>query len=357
MFDGNSEENIHLMIDLHNDVNDDALTLIAKYYLKEVGVKKTQIKEISQKEITFILETSQEEKIKRVEFPESPKNSAEVSNFFYACLSQARSNAPEGYPLSRLEKLIKKTLDLDTYITMVKSKKEISSNIIEITFTGGLENLPDLQNDAFMYLIIHNDLNHKYPNKFSMRDFRELNTKENNPYSGAYYTIRSIRENEIDIWFVLHHNPGPLAVWAEKTVEKSEIAMWGPRTSFSPPNGTKSYLFIADETAQPAALASIENLRDKEKYICLFETQNESTKFKYDDPQNRIEWIFREDIAAGEGTKLLKRVESLSMDPTNLYVFCAGEAKQISIIRKTLKKNLSLKADQMSFTGYWRKTG
>ena len=208
-----------------------------------------------------------------------------------------------------------------------------------------------------MYLIIHNDLGHKYPNKFSMRDFRELNTKENNPYSGAYYTIRSIRENEIDIWFVLHHNPGPLAVWAEKAVEKSEVAMWGPRTSFSPPSGTKSYLFIADETAQPAVLASIENLRDKEKYICLFETQNESTKFKYDDPQNRIEWIFREDIAAGEGTKLLKRVENLSMDPKNLYVFCAGEAKQISIIRKTLKKNLSLNADQMSFTGYWRRTG
>tara|TARA_B100000989_G_scaffold286764_1_gene255742 strand:- start:319 stop:1392 length:1074 start_codon:yes stop_codon:yes gene_type:complete len=357
MFDKNNKENIHLMIDLHNDMNEDALILIAKYYLKEVDVKKTQIKDISQKEITLMLETSKEEKIKRVEFPEKPKNSIEVSNFFYACLSHARSNAPEGYPLSHLENLIKKTLNLDTYITRVKSKREISSNIIEITFEGGLENLPDLQNDSFMYLIIHNDLNHKYPNEFTMRNFRELNTKDNNPYSGAYYTIRSFRENEIDIWFVLHNNPGPLAVWAEEAVERSEVAMWGPRTSFSPPSDTKSYLFIADETAQPAVLASIENLKDKEKYICLFETQNESTKFEYDDPQNRIEWIFRENIAAGEGTKLLERIEDLSVDPKNLYIFCAGEAKQISIIRKTLKKNLSLNADQMSFTGYWRRTG
>ena len=47
MFDENSEENIHLMIDLHNDVNDDALRLIAIYYLKEVGVKKTLKKNLS----------------------------------------------------------------------------------------------------------------------------------------------------------------------------------------------------------------------------------------------------------------------------------------------------------------------
>ena len=39
-----------------------------------------------------------------------------------------------------------------------------------------------------------------------------------------------------------------------------------------------------------------------------------------------------------------------------LLVFGAGEAKQISSIRKILKQKFDLKADQMSFTGYWKRT-
>ena len=356
MFDKNSQENIELMVDLHNDVNDDALLLIAKHYLSESEVEKTQIKGVSQKEITLVLSKGENEKIKNIQFPQKVKDSIEVSNFFYACLSEARAKAPADYPKTRLEKLIEKTLNLDTYITKVKDKKEISSNIIEITFENGIESLPNLKNDAFMYFIIHKDINHKYPQGFSMKDFRELNAAGNSPYSAAYYTIRSFRENEIDVWFVLHDHPGPLAIWAEEAKVNSEVAIWGPRTTFTPPSNTNSYLFIADETAQPAALASIENLRNDEKYICLFETQNESTRFEYEDLGNDIEWIYRDEQQAGEGTKLQERVNELSIDSENLYVFGAGEAKQISSIRKTLKRNLNLTVDQMSFTGYWRKT-
>ena len=356
MFDKNSQENIQLMIDLHNDVNEDALLLITHYYLKEVKAKKTEIKYISPELISLIIETDEEKKIQQIEFPEKVKDSVEVSNFFYSCLSKARANAPEDYPKTRLEKLIEKTLNLDTYITRVKNKKEISSNIIEITFKGGLQNLPNLKNDAFMYFIVNSDIDHKYPEGFSLNDFRAMNTKDENPYSAAYYTIRSIRENEIDVWFVLHDHPGPLAIWAEAAKENCEVAIWGPRTTFTPPLGTNNYIFIADETAQPAALASIENLNKEESFVCLFETQNETTKFEYDDPEHRIEWIYRNDQPAGEGTELLERIKQLDVNSEKLYVFGAGEARQISTIRKTLKKNLNLKVDQMSFTGYWRKT-
>ena len=356
MFDKSSQENIELMIDLHNDINEDALLLIAKHYLNESKIEKTQIKEISQKEITLVLSSGENEKIKSIEFPEKVKDSVEVSNFFYVCLSEARTKAPVDYPKTRLEKLIEKTLNLDTYITKVKDKKDISSNIIEITFEHGMESLPDLKNDAFMYFMVHRDIDHSYPKDFSMQNFRQMNAEGNSPYSAAYYTIRSFRENEIDVWFVLHDHPGPLAIWAEEVKVNSEVAIWGPRTTFTPPSNTNNYLFIADETAQPAVLASIENLKNQEKYICLFETQNESTRFEYDDPENNIEWIFRDNQQAGEGTKLQERINELSIEPENLYVFGAGEAKQISNIRKTLKRNLNLTVDQMSFTGYWRKT-
>jgi NADPH-dependent ferric siderophore reductase len=207
-----------------------------------------------------------------------------------------------------------------------------------------------------MYFIIHKNIDHKYPENFVMQDFRELNAKKDNPYSAAYYTIRSFKDNEIDVWFVLHDHPGPLADWAEKVTEESEVAIWGPRTTFTPPEGTDNFLFIADETAQPAVLASIENSENKGIYRCIFETQDKSSQFEFDDPNNYIEWIYRNNEPAGEGSELTKRIEELEIKTDNLYVFGAGEAKQISSIRKILKQKFDLKADQMSFTGYWKRT-
>ncbi len=43
MFDKNSLEAIELMVDLHNDVNDDALKLISEYYLDITNPIETKI--------------------------------------------------------------------------------------------------------------------------------------------------------------------------------------------------------------------------------------------------------------------------------------------------------------------------
>ena len=356
MFDKDNQEAIELMVDLHNDVNDDALKLISEYYLDITNPIGTKITDISEKEISLVINVSDKKIDRVIQFPQEAKDSNEVSTFFYTFLNQARNKAPKNYPKTRIENLIEKTLNLKTYITKVTGKRTISSNILEITFEGGLEDLPDLGNDAFVYFIVHREIGHNYPEGFTMQNFRDLGNTEKNPYSAAYYTIRNFRENAIDVWFVLHDHPGPLAVWSEKVVEGCEVAFWGPRTTFTPPKKTKEYLFIADETAQPAVLASIENLANKENYKCFFETQDETTRFNYDDDRNKIDWIYRKKQAAGEGTELIKKIENLEIDTSALYVFGAGEAKQISAIRKIFKNKYGLKSDQMSFTGYWRKT-
>ena len=355
MFDKDNLEALELLIDTYNDTDQDTLILISKHYLKLNRVISSKIDKISEKEISLFISLEDKEIHKEIKFPKTADDANAVSTFLYSYLSEARINAPEDYPKTRLEKLIENTLNLETYITQVKTKKIISSNIIEITFEGGLENLPDLKNDAFMYFMIHREIDHKFPKNYSIQDFRLLSSQENNPYSAAYYTIKSYRENEIDVWFVLHDHPGPLAVWADKVPERSSVAIWGPRTVFTPPNGTNNYLFIADETAQPAVLSIIENLHKNHRYTCLFETQNKSSRFEVDDLNNPISWIYRDQELPGEGTELIKCVEKLDLNSKNLYVFGAGEAKQISSIRKTLKKKFNLETKQMSFTGYWRK--
>lgn len=355
MFDKDNLEALELLIDTYNDTDQDTLVLIGKYYLKLDKVIRTRIDKISEKEISLTISLEDKEIHKKIKFPKTVDGASAVSTFLYSYLSEARINAPKDYPKTRLEKLIENTLNLETYITNVKTKKIISSNIIEITFEGGLENLPDLKNDAFMYFMVHKEIDHKFPKNFTIQNFRSLSSQENNPYSAAYYTIKSYRENEIDVWFVLHDHPGPLAIWADQVKEGSSVAIWGPRTVFSPPKETNNYLFIADETAQPAVLSAIENLHKNHSYTCLFETQNKSSRFKINDPNNQISWIYRDQELAGEGTELIKCIERLNLNSKNLYVFGAGEAKQISSIRKILKRQFNLGTKQMSFTGYWRK--
>ena len=50
MFDKDNQEAIELMVDLHNDVNDDALKLISEYYLDITNPIGTKITDISEKE-------------------------------------------------------------------------------------------------------------------------------------------------------------------------------------------------------------------------------------------------------------------------------------------------------------------
>ena len=50
-----------------------------------------------------------------------------------------------------------------------------------------------------MYFMVHKEIDHKFPKNFTIQNFRSLSSQENNPYSAAYYTIKSYRENEIDV--------------------------------------------------------------------------------------------------------------------------------------------------------------
>ncbi len=82
MFDKDSLEAIELMVDLHNDVNDDALKLISEYYLDITNPIETEITEISETEISLLISLSDTKINKTIQFPEEAKDSNEVSTFF-----------------------------------------------------------------------------------------------------------------------------------------------------------------------------------------------------------------------------------------------------------------------------------
>ena len=357
MFSKDTREAIDLMMDNYNHSYSDSINFISKYYFDVDDPISSEIHEINEEKIIIKINTYQGSINHSIDFDQEPKDSNEVTSYFFLCLAGAREKAPDSEPLTKVEAQIERTKKLSTYFTKVEKVSSISANIIEIIFRGGLEALPNIKNDAFLYFIVPNSKDIDYPDGFSMATYRSLSAaEEEQSFSGAYYTIRSFTENQIKVWFVIHKDPGPLANWAVKASKGDKVAVWGPRTSFKPPQRTKKYLFIADETAQPAVLSTIESLKNNEDFKCVFETQNEDTKFKDQEKDSSIHWVFRNEDEAGSGSKLLEFIEGLDLETDGLYVFGAGEGKQMSKIRKLIKSKFHLTASQITLTGYWRKT-
>ena len=356
MFSKDTREAIDLIMDNYNHSYSDSINFISKYYFNIDNPIASEIHEINEEKIIININTKDGLVNQSIDFDQEPKSSEEVTSYFFFCLAKAREKSPESEPLTKVEEQIEKTKNLNTYFTKVEKVSSISENIIEIIFRGGLEALPNIKNDAFLYIIVPNSKDIDYPDGFSMATYRSLSAEEEQSFSGAYYTIRSFTENQIKVWFVIHKDPGPLANWAVKASKGDKVAVWGPRTSFKPPQRTKKYLFIADETAQPAVLSTIESLKNNEDFKCVFETQNEDTKFKDQEKDSSIHWVFRNEDEAGSGSKLLEFIEGLDLETDGLYVFGAGEGKQMSKIRKLIKSKFHLTASQITLTGYWRKT-
>ena len=356
MFSKDTKEAISLMMDVYNDRHSDAIILLTKYYFEVDEVIESTLSSFDEEKFTLTVRTESENILKDIKFKTEPLNSNEAAAYLLECLDQARKKAPKNVPKTRIELEIERNKNLKTYFTSVSGTKKISSNIVEISFKNGLDDLPDIKNDAFLFFIIPKFKKDKFPEGFSMSNYRAMVGKEDQKFFGAYYTIKKFKENEIYVWFVLHEHPGPLADWASNVQVGDTVAVWGPRTSFQPPKNTTNYLFIADETAQPAVLASIKNLSHREKYICIFETQDTHSQYQYDLGNGHIEWVYRDSDKPGGGKKLMNRINELDIDIKDLYIFGAGEGKQMSNIRKLLKKKYPLRSNQMTLTGYWRKT-
>ena len=358
MFSKDLKYKLTAMIDVYNENHSDAIDLILREHLGILSATGSKIAFIDEDGIHLSPKDGRSDPKSILKFLEGPKSPEDVVSVLMEALSDARSKAPLATPKTKIERDIEKTRKLRTYITQVTGKRKISSNIVELTFTGGFTDFPNLGNDAFLYLIVnHVDHTCSFPEGFSMETFRKTHTKgRKSDYSGAYYTIRDCRPNEIDVWFVLHDDSGPLSRWAEDVLIGGEIAIWGPRSSFRPPAETNKYLFIADETAQPAVLSSIEGLARQKAYSCLFETQDASSSFDLGDKKDRVDWIYRGDEKAGQGTGLIKNIESLRLDTKNLYIFGAGETRQISAIRRYLLNKYALASSQITMVGYWSRS-
>lgn len=171
------------------------------------------------------------------------------------------------------------------------------------------------------------------------------------------YTPRAFREAtgesepELDIDFVLHGDDGPAAAWAASAGLGDPLVVGGPRGSRMPPTGVSRIILAADESALPALARWIEVLDDDVEIIAFASLSNESDA-AYLDPAHvqraRVVWLGKE---PGDLERAFRGLGPIAADA---FVWAAGEAASLVPIRRYLRRELGLSADQVKVDGYWK---
>jgi NADPH-dependent ferric siderophore reductase len=260
-------------------------------------------------------------------------------------------------------------LKLRTHLAVVDRAVQLTPRVRRITFAG--EDLADyepLAPDDFLYLLL------PPPGRTELtvgRDFDwvsfYLMPEEERPV-GSHYTVRHRRpeKGEIDVDFVLHHDPGPASEWAERARPGDPVALWGPRTCYRPPADVDWYLLVADETGLPATAAILEELAGRfdgpvrvvvevadaaeELPLGTMPGQAEGPGL----PDLEVTWLHRDGAHAGTTTALYDTVVGMDLPPGEPYIWGGGESRSMTQIRKHVRHTLGHPRERVSLTGYWR---
>ena len=252
------------------------------------------------------------------------------------------------------------TDEIPTHLATVARAAQVTPGVRRVTFTGSdLGTFASISPDQFVYLLL------PPPGRDELtvdRDFtwvgHYLMPDEDKPV-GAYYTVRHHRPEqcELDLDFVLHHDPGPASAFALRAAPGDPVALWGPRTAFTPADDVDWYLLVADETGLPATAAILEDLHGRfdGPVVVLVEVAGpEEHQPLAVGPNVEVTWLHRGDRPAGTTTQLVDAVRALDLPGGRPYVWGGGESRAMTGIRRYLRRGVGYARDDVSLTPYWR---
>jgi NADPH-dependent ferric siderophore reductase len=255
-----------------------------------------------------------------------------------------------------LEREEKELSSIRTMLTSVAAVEQLSPLVRQITFEGGdLQSFRWLGPDQFFYvlapplgcdrLMIGRD--------FSWESMPQI-PDDVRPI-GAYYTVRRWRPDvhELDMQFVLHAH-GEATAWARRAKPGDRVALWGPRTAFTPPSETDWYLLVADDTGLPALQAIIEHLPAGTPMRAVIEVADADERVVLDLPSLDVTWIFRNGRPAGTTTALFDAVVTGEWRSGRPYVWGGGESHVMTAVRKYVRRDRGLPREAVSLLAYWR---
>lgn len=284
-----------------------------------------------------------------VPFSKQISGTADLQIQLFKLLDHARKANPE-VPVTSLEAEIQARAAIPTHVVTVAGTRLIAKTTVEVTLVG--LHAPVCGGDEFWYLMVPqpgapDEIRHGFA-------ISQLETiPDNRRPMAAYYTTRRRRpeDGEIDLWIHLHHDTG-VAGWAATAQIGDTVALWGPRTTYDPPEGTSHHLLVVDETGMPAAAAIAEALPPDHPVTLIAEIEAPG----YEPPVNAesnvdLRWVYR----SQRGASLSKTVAALELDSESLYAFGASDSREISAIRRHLRRDRAMNASAVLMTGYWRR--
>jgi NADPH-dependent ferric siderophore reductase len=250
--------------------------------------------------------------------------------------------------------------DIPTHLAAVSHSAQVTPGVRRITFTGtDLATFESISPDQFVYLLL------PPPGRDELtigRDFDWISyysmPEEEQPV-GAYYTVRHHRPErcELDLDFVLHDDPGPASSFALRARPGDPVALWGPRTAFTPGDGVDWYLLVADETGLPGAAAILDHLDgcfDGRVVVIVEVAGPEEHQPLAAGPAVDVTWLHRGDRPAGTTMQLADAVRALDLPAGRPYVWGGGESRAMGRIRRYLRREIGYARDDVSLTPYWR---
>lgn len=246
---------------------------------------------------------------------------------------------------------------IPTHITEVAAVEQRSPHVRRVTLRGGLERLVSAGPDSFVYFLLpppgHDELT--VDAAFSWE--RHFATPEAERAVGAYYTIRAHRpaDDEIDVDMVLHGDDGAASAWAARAEPGDPAALWGPRTTFHPPDDTTWFLLIADDTGLPALAAIAEWLPEGTAAVALIEVADGAEQVAlHSAAALDVRWAFRDGAPPGTTTQLVDAVRAVVPPSAPAYVWGGAESRCMTAIRKVVRHEWELPRERVSLTPYWR---
>lgn len=170
-------------------------------------------------------------------------------------------------------------------------------------------------------------------------------------------TVRATRTvdgvAEVDIDWVLHVDGGPASAWASRAAVGDEVVLAGPRGSVGVPDGIGRLTLAGDETGLPALARWVAAVGADVPVTAMVEIGDDVDEAHVESELDgaAVEILYRTD---GPG-QLADAVRSLGgLEPDELFVGL-GEADDLVPVRRYLRRELGLPAEQVQVSGYWRR--
>ena len=347
-----------MLLDTLNGLYDDATLLVGRILCDRRSATQVTARAFDLDGLSLVLVDEDGEHDGHVPLPAPLGHVDEIFLLFFALVIEARKQSGEEGTTS-VEQVIATASGYRTFFTTVAAVEDVNAHLRKVTFQGG-----DLANgfapvgpDTFLYLLLpppgRTELS--IGADFSWEGVREM-APEDQPV-GAYYTLREWRPDavELDILMVLHGDTGPASAWAGRAQVGDPVALWGPRTSWSPPAGTDSYLLVADETGLPAVAVILETLGPDAPIQVVAEVDDEAVRQALPDGDHiTVTWLHRDGAEPGTTTALADAVRALPQPTGTPYVWGGAESRAMTQVRRHVRDTWGLPKDRVSLVGYWR---